>query len=115
MDAYFYSYSLVNDTIARTVEQLWRWRGFLTGRHKENEIIWIQGYQLMLTPSYLSRKLKTPTHVGFFFHTPFPSSDVFRLLPWAFAFSLSPAGRDSFLRSLLTVNHIGFHLYEYLR
>ena len=23
MDAYFYSYSLVNDTIARAVEQLW--------------------------------------------------------------------------------------------
>lgn len=40
----------------------------------------------MLTPSYLSRKLKTPTHVGIFFHTPFPSSDVFRILPC----SLSP-------------------------
>ena len=37
------------------------------------------------------------------------------LFPGADSFSLSPAGRDSFLRSLLTVNHIGFHLYEYLR
>lgn len=69
----------------------------------------------MLTPSYLSRKLKTPTHVGIFFHTPFPSSDVFRILPCSFGRRESRAGRDSFLHSLLSVNHLGFHLYEYLR
>lgn len=69
----------------------------------------------MLVPSSLSRRIKPPARIGFFFHTPFPSSDVFRLLPCALASSLSLAGRDSFLRSLLTVNHIGFHLYEYLR
>ena len=84
-------------------------------RHKENEILWIQGYQLMLVPSSLSRRIKSPTRIGFFFHTPFPSSDVFRLLPCTSSRVTSPPGRDSFLRSLLTVNHIGFHLYEYLR
>lgn len=30
MDEYFYSYSLVNDTIARTVEQLWPFASLLT-------------------------------------------------------------------------------------
>ena len=69
----------------------------------------------MLTPSYLSRKLKTPTHVGIFFHTPFPSSDVFRILPCSCVVDGLRAGRDSFLHSLLSVNHLGFHLYEYLR
>lgn len=70
----------------------------------------------MLVPSSLSRKLKTPTRIGIFFHTPFPSSDMFRILPCmpdgpSFLF----AGRESFLHSLLAVNHIGFHLFEYLR
>ena len=69
----------------------------------------------MLTPSYLSRKLKTPTHVGIFFHTPFPSSDVFRILPCSCVVDGLRTGRDSFLHSLLSVNHLGFHLYEYLR
>lgn len=55
--------------------------GRFKGSHKEDEIIWIQGYQLMLVPSSLSRKLKTPTRIGIFFHTPFPSSDMFRILP----------------------------------
>ena len=53
--------------------------------------------------------------IGFFFHTPFPSSDVFRILPCRLSHRLSRVGRDSFLRSVLSVNHIGFHLYEYLR
>ena len=35
----------------------------------------------MLVPSSLSRKLKTPSRIGIFFHTPFPSSDMFRILP----------------------------------
>ena len=74
-------------------------------------MIWIQGYQLMLVPSCL----KSPVRIGFFFHTPFPSSDVFRILPCRCSRRLSRVGRDSFLRSVLSVNHIGFHLYEYLR
>lgn len=78
-------------------------------------MIWIQGYQLMLVPSCLTRRLKSPVRIGFFFHTPFPSSDVFRILPCRLSRPLSRVGRDSFLRSVLSVNHIGFHLYEYLR
>lgn len=69
----------------------------------------------MLVPSSLSRRLRTPTHTGIFFHTPFPSSDVFRLLPCFLCYSFIILGRESFLHSILTVNHIGFHLYEYLR
>lgn len=81
MNELFSAYSLVNDTIARTVAQMYSCGTVLISSHKEDEIIWIQGYQLMLVPSSLSRRLKTPTHIGIFFHTPFPSSDVFRILP----------------------------------
>ena len=70
----------------------------------------------MLVPSSLSRKLKTPTRIGIFFHTPFPSSDMFRILPcMADGPSLIIAGRESFLHSLLAVNHIGFHLFRMAR
>lgn len=81
MNELFSAYSLVNDTIARAVAQMYSCEVVLIFSHKEDEIIWIQGYQLMLVPSSLSRRLKTPTHIGIFFHTPFPSSDVFRILP----------------------------------
>ena len=45
------------------------------------DTVWVHDYHLMLLP-HLLREKHPNMAIGFFLHTPFPSSDVFRLLPW---------------------------------
>jgi trehalose 6-phosphate synthase/phosphatase len=71
---------------------------------KEDDIIWIHDYQLMLLPSLLRKKLPDAT-IGFFLHIPFPSSELFRLLPW----------REEIIEGLLGADLIGFHTFDYVR
>jgi len=68
------------------------------------DTIWVHDYQLMLLPSMIRRHLKE-IQIGFFLHIPFPSFEVFRLLPW----------RAEILRGLLGSDLIGFHSYDYAR
>lgn len=45
------------------------------------DLIWAHDYQLSLLPA-LVRKRFPQARIGFFLHIPFPSSEVFRILPW---------------------------------
>ncbi len=47
---------------------------------KPNDIVFIQDYHLMLLPKLL-RERCPDAKIGFFLHTPFPSVEVFQLLP----------------------------------
>lgn len=69
---------------------------------KPGDIFWIQDYQLMLLPQLVREKIPNAT-IGFFLHIPFPSFEIFRLLPW----------RNEILRGLLGADLIGFHTYDY--
>lgn len=71
---------------------------------EENCIIWIHDYHLMLLPGLIREKIPDAT-VGFFLHIPFPSFEIFRLLPW----------RREILEGLLGADMIGFHTYDYAR
>ena len=71
--------------------------------YEEGDTIWVHDYQLMLVPGLLRERLPD-ARIGFFLHIPFPSSDVFRVLPW----------RREILRGLLGADLIGFHTYNYL-
>ncbi len=71
---------------------------------KPGDTVWIQDYHLMLLPSMLRRSLPE-ARIGFFLHIPFPSHEVFRLLP-------SP-WREQIIRGLLGADVIGFHTPEY--
>lgn len=73
-------------------------------RAEEDDTIWVHDYQLMLLPELIRQKLKK-ARIGFFLHIPFPSFEVFRLLPW---------GRD-ILRGLLGADLVGFHTNDYVR
>lgn len=64
--------------------------------------IWIHDYNLWLAPEYL-RRLKPNAKIIFFHHTPFPSSDVFNMLPW----------RTEIVESLLKCDVVGFHIPRY--
>ncbi len=71
---------------------------------RSDDSIWIHDYQLMLLPKLLREKL--PEHeIGFFLHIPWPSSELFRLLPW----------REEILDGLMGADLIGFHTYDYVR
>jgi trehalose 6-phosphate synthase/phosphatase len=66
--------------------------------------IWVHDYQLMLLPKLLREKLPD-VEIGFFLHIPWPSFELFRLLPW----------REEILNGVLGADLIGFHTYDYVR
>ena len=68
------------------------------------DLVWIHGFHLMLLPSFLRRFLQV-AKIGYFFHTPFPSSEIWRTM----------TRREDLLRGILAADQIGFHLYEYAR
>ncbi len=68
------------------------------------DTIWIHDYQLMLLPQMVRERLPDAS-IGFFLHIPFPSFEIFRLLPW----------RREILEGLLGSDLVGFHTYDYVR
>lgn len=71
---------------------------------EDGDTIWIHDYQLLLLPQMVRRKLPT-AGIGFFQHIPFPSYEVFRMMPW----------RKKILRGMLGADLIGFHTYDDMR
>ncbi|KAG5414644.1 hypothetical protein IGI04_002211 [Brassica rapa subsp. trilocularis] len=70
----------------------------------EEDCIWIHDYHLMLLPTFLRRRFYR-VKLGFFLHSPFPSSEIYRTLPV----------REELLRGLLNCDLIGFHTFDYAR
>ncbi len=68
------------------------------------DIVWVQDYQLMLLPQML-RKSTKDISIGYFHHIPFPSYELFRVLP----------ERAELLNGLLGADLIGFHTHDYMR
>lgn len=88
------AYRLANERFADAIWREWRL----------GDTVWIHDYQLMLVPALLRSRLPH-ARIGFFLHIPFPSSEVFRVLPW----------RREVLEGLLGADLIGFHTAAYLR
>ncbi|KAI4336117.1 hypothetical protein L6164_014686 [Bauhinia variegata] len=72
--------------------------------NSECDYVWVHDYQLMVLPTFL-RKRYHRVKLGFFLHSPFPSSEIYRTLPV----------RDEILKALLNVDLIGFHTFDYAR
>jgi trehalose 6-phosphate synthase/phosphatase len=70
-----------------------------------DDIIWIHDYHLMLVPSIIRKKLGDNCKIGFFLHIPFPSFEVYRVMPRSW--------REEILKGLLGSDFIGFHTNEY--
>jgi trehalose 6-phosphate synthase/phosphatase len=66
--------------------------------------VWIHDFHLMLVPAIL-RAREPRLSIGFFLHTPFPSSEVYRLLP----------GREQLLRGVLGADYVSFQIGDYAR
>lgn len=70
----------------------------------EDDLVWIHDYQLLLVPQMLREK-KPKMSIGFFLHIPFPSYEIFRILPW----------RKEIIEGLSGADLIGFHTFDYQR
>ncbi len=86
------AYRRVNSIFADKVEEL----------AKPGDRVWIHDYHLMLLPEIL-RERDLGVSIGFFLHIPFPSYDIFRLLPW----------RKEIVEGILGADLVGFHTYDY--
>jgi len=71
---------------------------------KPGDKVWVHDYQLMLVPRMIRDEIPDVS-VGFFLHIPFPSFEVFRLLPW----------RRELLDGVLGADLVGFHTYDDMR
>jgi len=69
--------------------------------------VWVHDYHLMLMPEMLRTTVdpEMRIQIGFFLHTPFPSSEIYRILPV----------RKQVLTGVLHADLIGFHTYDYAR
>lgn len=87
-------YRRVNETFAAA----------LINELRPDDILWVHDYQLMLVPSMVRAKFPEMP-IGFFLHIPFPSFELFRLLPAAW--------RTEIIEGLLGASLVGFHTHDY--
>lgn len=99
-------------TYAQYEQQYWDYYQQVNEKFKDavlalaepGDIIWIHDYQLLLLPNLLRNELPDSS-IGFFQHIPFPSFELFRLIPW----------RAELLNGMLGSDLIGFHTYDDVR
>lgn len=85
-------YVKVNEAFANAICRIWR----------PGDRIWVHDYHLLLLPAMLRKRLPD-AEIGFYMHTAFPSSEVFRCL----------ATRQALLEGVLGADLIGFQTDEY--
>ena len=99
-------------TYANYIQSNWEFYKSVNAKFKDailkvaepGDTIWIHDYQLLLLPA-LVRKELPDSAIGFFLHIPFPSHEMFRLIPW----------RYDLLEGMLGADLIGFHTFDDVR
>jgi trehalose 6-phosphate synthase/phosphatase len=93
-EAYWLAYKTAHELFCRAIV-----------RHAERgSTVWVHDYHFLLLPAMLRKKISTAS-IGFFLHIPFPSYEIFRLLP----------ERREILEGMLGADLLGFHIYDYAR
>jgi trehalose 6-phosphate synthase/phosphatase len=93
---HFDAYFKVNTLFAQHVNKIMQ----------QGDVVWVHDYQLMILPQML-RKAHPDATIGFFLHIPFPTYEIFRLLPREW--------KSTILRGLLGADLVGFHTYDYVQ
>lgn len=93
---HFADYVKVNQLFADKIKEI----------YKAGDVIWIHDYQLLLMPDMLRRVLPNAT-IGFFLHIPFPSYEIFRLLPTEW--------KKQIMQGIMGADLIGFHTHDYVQ
>lgn len=79
----------------------------LSSQIREDDVIWVHDYHLMLLPGMLSSKRsgQKNVHIIFFLHIPFPTSQIFRSLTHG----------HELLRGIMGADAVGFHAFDHAR
>ncbi len=102
---YFYVYTLYRNSFWQAYQEVnRRFCEEICKLVQPDDKIWVQDYQLMLLPGML-REVMPHLCIGYFHHIPFPSYELFRILP----------ERAEILRGLLGADFIAFHTPDYMR
>jgi trehalose 6-phosphate synthase/phosphatase len=88
---------------AAYVEANERFRDAVIERLRPGDLVWVHDYHLMLLPRML-REAVADVAVGFFLHIPFPSSEVFHILP----------RREELLQGVLGADYVAFQTHRHL-
>lgn len=92
----FFAYTQINQAFADKVLEI----------YQPGDVVWVHDYQLMLVADMLRRKLPY-ARIGYFLHIPFPSYEIYRLLPTEW--------KKSLLQGIMGADLIGFHTYDYVQ
>lgn len=95
-ESYWQDYQQVNQEYADALLKVLR----------PDDVLWVHDYQLMLLPQLIRRRFPEMP-IGFFLHIPFPSYEIFRLLPRAW--------RSELIEGILGASLVGFHTHDYTR
>ena len=93
---YYEDYKKINQLFTDAISEI----------YKPCDVIWVHDYQLMMVPDMLRRVLPEAT-IGFFLHIPFPSYEIFRLLPTEW--------KKQLLQGVMGADLIGFHTHGYVQ
>ena len=91
---YFESYKKANELFYKELRKIIR----------PGDFVWIHDYQLFLLPAMVREEFPEAS-VAFFLHIPFPSYEVFRIMPDGY--------QKALLQGLLGADLIGFHTHDY--
>lgn len=78
-----------------------KFKDIVLGNLDGGDTIWIHDYQLLVLPQ-LIRAEKRYVTIGFFQHIPFPSFEIFRIIPW----------REELIDGMLGADLLGFHTFD---
>jgi trehalose 6-phosphate synthase/phosphatase len=92
--AYFEAYREAHDLFFMQLKKVLR----------PTDLVWVHDYHLMLLPGMIRQRFPG-AQVGFFLHIPFPSFEIFRLMPRPW--------RQALLRGILGADVAGFHTFDY--
>ncbi len=93
---YFDDYRRMNQLFADHISKIYR----------EGDVIWVHDYQLMMMPDML-RRILPDAAIGFFLHIPFPSYEIFRLLPTEW--------KKQIMQGIMGADLVGFHTHDYVQ
>lgn len=72
--------------------------------YRDGDLVWIHDYHLMMLPQMLRAELPAAA-IGFFLHIPFPSAEIFPILP----------RREELLEGLLGADLVAFQTHNHLQ
>ena len=76
----------------------------ITAAIEPGDLVWIHDFQLMLLPDMVRQAIPDAT-IGYFFHIPFPTYEIIKLLPRTW--------RQALISGVLGADVVGFHTADY--